>query len=60
MTLQSMDRLYTQSINDPFIFVVGYCVVGLYKDGPFNLVVEMIFKHRLALISCQQEMSAYQ
>ena len=40
------------------ICLAFYCVLGLYKDGSFNLVVDMIFKHRLALISCQQEMSA--
>ena len=44
----------------PISGVALYCVIGLYKDGSFNQVVDMIFKHRLALISCQQEMSACQ
>ena len=44
----------------PISGVAFYCVLGLYKDGSFNLVVDMSFKHRLALIFCQQEMSACQ
>ena len=44
----------------PIIFLAFYFVLGLCKDGSFNLVVNMIFKCRLALISCEQEMIACQ